>query len=109
MVGPPLAAGCADSRSFGASHTAQYFELVLRFWQCRAGDFYVASGHWNFAGADLRAIWRGGVEQLAGAQSRCNAGLVRARAAWMGLELHGRGGADSHGAGVSFRSLQIPA
>ena len=48
-----------------------------------------------------------GVEHPAVAQPRHSAGLVSACDAWMGIELHGRRGADPHGAGLPVRSVQV--
>ena len=63
----------------------------------------------NSAGAGVCAVGGACVEQPAGAEPSGAAGMVSAGDARVGIELHGRRGADPHGAGVSVWSVQVSA
>ncbi len=82
-------------------------ELVVRLRQRCADRLHPAGLHRHHAGADLRAFGRRSLEQPAISQPRCHPGMVPARGAWLGLQLHGRARAHPHGAGVSVRRLQV--
>jgi hypothetical protein len=85
----------------------QVRQLVLRLRQRGAHRFHAADLHRHHAGADLCAFRGRGLEQSAVPQSWRHAGMVSARGAWMGIELHGRHRAHPHGAGGDVRGLQV--
>ena len=98
-----------DQGGRAASGAEEHRELVVRLRQRQPGAADPAGGHRHSAGAGLRAFGGQRVELAAGPQSPIAAGLVSARHARMGIELHGRHRAHPHGAGVSLRRLQVSA
>ena len=62
----------------------------------------------NPARPDLCALRRRSLEQLADSEPPGGLGMVYSRAARLGIEFHAGHRADTHGAGVPVRGLQIP-
>ena len=109
LVRAAAAARRADQGRRAASGAEEHGELVVRLRQREpdAADSAGRDGH--SAGAGVCAFGGARVEDAAGSEPSTAAGMVSARDARMGIELHGRRRADPHGAGVSLRRVQVSA
>ncbi len=107
LVRAPAANRRRDSRGRRAPHSAQVGELVVRLRQRCAHHLRPASGYRHTAGAHVRSQRGRSLEQPSVSEPRCDAGMVPARHAWLGLQLHGGRRAHSHVPGLPFWRIQI--
>src|SRR5271156_3952998 len=107
LVRIPVEVGRAD-QGYGSSPGAEeHGQLVVRLRQRQFRAVNVTDRYRYPVGHRLCTLGGRGLEQSAGVEPSAPAGLVPARDAWLGLELHGRRGADPHVPGIPLWRLQV--
>src|SRR5262245_8396408 len=107
LDGSTPAAQWRHPRGGAPSRAAVERKLVVRFRQRGPDRIHPAGSHWHSAGHRLCPLGLRSLEQPSDAQPRSHTGLVPARHARLGFELHGCPGTHPHGPGVPVWSPQV--
>ena len=100
LVRVPLEVGRADQGHGPPPGSDEHGQLVVCLWQRQFRSVNATDCHRDPAGHRLCSLCGRGLEQPAGVEPATSAGVVLARHAWLGIELHGGRGVDPHGAGI---------